>query len=96
MVIFRRLLGFLRPYRAGVAWSFALAFGAMVMTVVIPFLTGQAINSIRGHSRDQTDLKRRLLLVCSTGGRDALFLQRWTFRSPGSRPGTGWPSGHNQ
>ncbi len=51
MLIFRRLLGFLRPYRAPVAWSFALAAGAMIMTVLIPFLTGEAINSIRGHDR---------------------------------------------
>src|SRR5436309_5245395 len=51
MVIFKRLLGFLHPYRASVWWSFVLAFGAMVATVLIPFLTGQAINSIRGHQR---------------------------------------------
>src|SRR5436305_7626144 len=51
MVIFKRLLGFLHPYRASVWWSFVLAFGAMVATVLIPFLTGQAINSIRGHHR---------------------------------------------
>jgi ATP-binding cassette subfamily B protein len=53
MTTFRRLLGFLRPHRTGVAWSFALAFGAMVMTVLIPYLTGQAINSIRGHHRNE-------------------------------------------
>src|SRR5438067_11896643 len=51
MRIFWRLLGFLRPYRVPVAWSFALAFGAMGATVLIPFLTGQAINSIRSHSK---------------------------------------------
>jgi ABC-type multidrug transport system fused ATPase/permease subunit len=53
MTVFKRLLGFLRPYRVPVAWSFVLAFGAMVMTVLIPFLTGQAINSIRGHHRHE-------------------------------------------
>src|ERR1700684_695143 len=47
MLIFRRLLGFLRPYRRAVVWSFALAFGAMGATVLIPYLTGRAINSIR-------------------------------------------------
>ncbi len=51
MSTFRRLLGFLRPYRTGVAWSFALAFGAMVMTVLIPYLTGVAIDAIRSHHR---------------------------------------------
>src|SRR6516164_5394216 len=53
MLIFRRLLGFLRPYRGAVAWSFALAFGAMGATVLIPYLTGHAIDSIRnGHRHD--------------------------------------------
>ncbi len=47
MLIFRRLVGFLRPYRRAVIWSFALAFGAMGATVLIPYLTGRAINSIR-------------------------------------------------
>jgi ATP-binding cassette, subfamily B, bacterial len=49
MLIFRRLLGFLRPYKRGVAWSFVLAFGAMGSTVLIPYLTGRAIDSIRDH-----------------------------------------------
>jgi ABC-type multidrug transport system fused ATPase/permease subunit len=44
---FRRLLGFLRPYRRAVIVSFALAFGAMGATVLIPYLTGRAIDSIR-------------------------------------------------
>jgi ATP-binding cassette, subfamily B, bacterial len=34
-----------------VAWSFGLAAGAMVMTVLIPLLTGEAINAIRAHHR---------------------------------------------
>jgi ABC-type multidrug transport system fused ATPase/permease subunit len=49
MSTFRRLLGFLRPYRKGVIWSFALAFGALVGTVLIPYLSGLAINAIRAH-----------------------------------------------
>jgi ABC-type multidrug transport system fused ATPase/permease subunit len=44
---FTRLLGFLRPYRKGVTWSFVLAALAMVATVAIPWLTGKAIDSIR-------------------------------------------------
>src|SRR5579884_3950095 len=51
MPTFRRLLGFLRPYRSGVIWSFALAFGAMGATVLIPFLTGQAIEAVRLHHK---------------------------------------------
>jgi ABC-type multidrug transport system fused ATPase/permease subunit len=48
---FTRLLGFLRPYRAGVVWSGALAALAMVATVAIPELSGQAIDAVNGHHR---------------------------------------------
>jgi ABC-type multidrug transport system fused ATPase/permease subunit len=51
MATFRRLLGFLTPYRRGVVWSFGLAFGAMVATVLLPYLTGRAINAISAHQR---------------------------------------------
>ncbi len=51
MGTFTRLLGFLRPYRPAVVWSFLLAFGAMVMTVLIPYLTGRAIDTVRLHHR---------------------------------------------
>ena len=47
MRVFLRLLGFLRPYRGGVLLSLALAAAAMVATVVIPWLTGRAIDDIR-------------------------------------------------
>ncbi|HEX6388385.1 MAG TPA: ABC transporter ATP-binding protein [Solirubrobacteraceae bacterium] len=52
MPTFRRLLGFLRPYRRGVAWSFALAMAAMGMTVLIPYLTGRAIDQVRAGDKD--------------------------------------------
>jgi ABC-type multidrug transport system fused ATPase/permease subunit len=52
VTIFRRLLGFLRPYRAAVIWSFLLAAGAMGATVAIPYLTGRAIDSVQGHGSD--------------------------------------------
>ena len=51
MLTFRRLLGFLEPYRKGVFWSFVLAAGAMGATVLIPYLTGRAIDGIRTHDR---------------------------------------------
>jgi ATP-binding cassette subfamily B protein len=51
MATFTRLLGFLRPYRVAVVWSFLLAFGAMGMTVLIPYLTGRAIDTVRLHDR---------------------------------------------
>jgi ABC-type multidrug transport system fused ATPase/permease subunit len=47
MATFRRLLGFLRPYRSSVILSAVLAAAAMVMTVVIPWLSGRAIDRIR-------------------------------------------------
>jgi ABC-type multidrug transport system fused ATPase/permease subunit len=49
---FGRLLGFLRPYRAGVFWSLVLAAAAMVCTVAIPWLTGRAVDEISAGDRD--------------------------------------------
>ncbi len=51
MSVFTRLLAFLKPYRRPVTWAFLLAAGAMVMTVLIPYLTGRAIDAIRTHHR---------------------------------------------
>ena len=61
MSIFWRLLGFLRPYRAGAAWSLVLAALAMVATVAIPWLTGQAIDGVE--SGDEAQLRRFALFV---------------------------------
>ncbi len=47
MRTFIRLLGFLRPYRGGVIWSFVLAAIAMVAGVAIPALVGETIDAIR-------------------------------------------------
>jgi ABC-type multidrug transport system fused ATPase/permease subunit len=44
---FRRLLGFLRPYRAGVISSLLLAAAAMGMGVLIPFLIGRTVDDVR-------------------------------------------------
>ena len=52
MRTFRRLLGFLRPYRRQLAFSLALAWAAMGMTVAIPWLLGEAVNAIEGQRRD--------------------------------------------
>jgi ATP-binding cassette subfamily B protein len=41
----------LTPYKKGVIWSFVLAFGAMGTTVLIPYLTGRAIDSVRAHDK---------------------------------------------
>lgn len=49
MGTFRRLLGFLRPYRRLWAISFVLALLAMGVTVLSPWLIGRAIDRIRAH-----------------------------------------------
>jgi ABC-type multidrug transport system fused ATPase/permease subunit len=47
MATFYRLLGFLRPYKRGLAISWLLASAAMVMTVAIPALTGLAVDALQ-------------------------------------------------
>src|SRR4051794_3743805 len=72
---FGRLLGFLRPYRRGVIASLVLAALAMVCTVAIPWLTGQAVNRITEH--DHAGL--RVLAIAVVGVallRLALSVQR--------------------
>jgi ABC-type multidrug transport system fused ATPase/permease subunit len=50
---FARLLGFLRPYRAGATWSLVLAGLAMGATVALPWLTGRGIDAVtRGDRAD--------------------------------------------
>ena len=61
MSIFRRLLGFLKPYRAGAVWSLVLAAFAMLATVAIPWLTGQAIDRLE--VGDEDDLRRYAVLI---------------------------------
>jgi ATP-binding cassette subfamily B protein len=51
MRTFWRLLSFLGPYRRGLISSLALAWAAMAMTVLIPFLIGQAIDAVRSGER---------------------------------------------
>ena len=51
MRTFRRLLGFLRPYRRPLLISLGLAWLAMGMTVVIPLLSGAAVNAIEQQRR---------------------------------------------
>jgi ABC-type multidrug transport system fused ATPase/permease subunit len=47
MNTFYRLLGFLRPYKRGLATSWVLASVAMVMTVAVPSLTGRAVDALQ-------------------------------------------------
>lgn len=63
MKTFLRLLGFLRPYRRGVVLSGLLATAAMGMTVLIPWLTGQAINRINDGDKAGLELIAGAVLV---------------------------------
>ena len=53
MPTFRRLLGFLRPYRRQLWISLILAWLAMGMTVLIPLLVGEAVGAITDQERDR-------------------------------------------
>ncbi|MFL5906838.1 MAG: ABC transporter ATP-binding protein [Solirubrobacterales bacterium] len=65
MPTFRRLLGFLRPYRRQLIWSLLLAWLAMGMTVLIPLLIGASVNAIKAHHRD--DLLPLVLALLAAG-----------------------------
>ena len=53
MKTLRRLLTFLRPYRRSLWWSLGLAWLAMGMTVLIPWLLGEAVNAIESGDRSK-------------------------------------------
>jgi len=59
MTTFYRLLGFLRPYKRSLGISWALASVAMVMTVLIPFLTGQAVERIHAGTSEHASALTR-------------------------------------
>src|SRR4051812_7793307 len=65
MATFRRLLGFLRPYRRGVVWSGLLAVVALTMTAAIPWLTGRAIDQMR--AGDSSGLRKLAIAVLVAG-----------------------------
>jgi ATP-binding cassette subfamily B protein len=65
MATFARLLGFLAPYRRGVAVSGLLAAFAMAMTAAIPWLAGRAIDQIR--EGDRSGLRTLALAVVAAG-----------------------------
>ena len=51
MRTYRRLMGFLRPYRLSLWGSLAFAWAAMGMTVLIPWLVGRAVNAIEAGNK---------------------------------------------
>jgi ABC-type multidrug transport system fused ATPase/permease subunit len=60
---FRRLLGFLRPYRRAVVGSLVFAWIAMGMTVLIPWLVGRTVNAIEPPSDRSAILPLALVIV---------------------------------
>ena len=60
-----RLLGFLRPYRRGVAASLVLAALAMSATVALPWLTGRAIDRIQSGDRDALRLLAAAVVIAA-------------------------------
>ncbi|HEX4690486.1 MAG TPA: ABC transporter ATP-binding protein [Solirubrobacteraceae bacterium] len=67
MNTFWRLLTFLRPYRAAAIWSVVLAGLAMGATVLIPFLTGRAVDAIGRHDRAALELAAGLVAAAALG-----------------------------
>jgi ABC-type multidrug transport system fused ATPase/permease subunit len=65
MRTYRRLLGFLRPYRRQLWGSLIFAWAAMGMTVLIPWLIGRAVNAIR--DGEKPDLLPLALAILAAG-----------------------------
>ncbi|MGZ8647858.1 MAG: ABC transporter ATP-binding protein [Solirubrobacteraceae bacterium] len=65
MSTFLRLLAFLRPFRAGAAWSLVLAALAMTATVAIPWLTGRGVDAVTRGDRDDLRLYAGLVLLAA-------------------------------
>jgi ABC-type multidrug transport system fused ATPase/permease subunit len=65
MRTYRRLMGFLRPYRRPLWGSLVFAWAAMGMTVLIPWLIGRAVNAIQSGNRP--DLLPLALAIAGAG-----------------------------
>ena len=63
MATFRRLLGFLRPHRRALWGSLVFAWAAMGMTVLIPWLVGQAVDAIEQRRRGRTCCPLALAII---------------------------------
>jgi ABC-type multidrug transport system fused ATPase/permease subunit len=65
MRTYRRLMGFMRPYRRQLWGSLVFAWAAMGMTVLIPWLIGRAVNAIQSH--EKPDLLPLALAILAAG-----------------------------
>ncbi len=64
---FRRLLGFLRPYRVQVIASCILAVGSQVVGLTIPYLTGEVINALPPGGETRTRVYELSALIVLAG-----------------------------
>ena len=83
MATFNRLLGFLRPYKRGVVVSWILASFAMAMSVLLPVLTGHAVETINtgarhSHRHEPVSHDRHTLLMYALAI-IGVVLARWGF-----------------
>ncbi|HET9154697.1 MAG TPA: ABC transporter ATP-binding protein [Solirubrobacterales bacterium] len=65
MRTYRRLMGYLRPYRLQLWGSLVFAWAAMGMTVLIPWLIGEAVNAIK--DGNEPDLLPLALAIVGAG-----------------------------
>ncbi|HEX2293184.1 MAG TPA: ABC transporter transmembrane domain-containing protein, partial [Gaiellaceae bacterium] len=70
---FARLLGFLRPYKVSLVASFALAIGAQVAGLALPWLTGLVIDEAIAKN-DEALLRTLVIAVVVAGLAKALML----------------------
>src|SRR5436853_2481758 len=77
MRTFGRLLGFLRPYRRDVVWSFVLAALAMLASVAIPLLTGRAVDAIGASDHGKLELYAGLIAAAGTVRLVLTVARRW-------------------
>src|SRR6476619_1614336 len=76
-MIFRRLLGFLRPYRGQVVASVLLAIASQICALAIPYLTGRSIDAAT--DGDRTLLLELAGLIVAMGAIKGvlMFFRRW-------------------
>jgi ABC-type multidrug transport system fused ATPase/permease subunit len=74
---FRRLLGFLRPYRVQVIVTTVLAIGSQAAVLTIPALTGRAIDATKAHNRHDLFLDAGLIIVAGVLQGVLMFWRRY-------------------
>jgi ATP-binding cassette subfamily B protein len=78
-VTFRRLLGFLRPYRWQVIASTLLAVGAQAAGLTVPYLTGRVIDTVGSAAHSDRRLYTFAALVVAAGAIKGVLMlfRRW-------------------